>query len=97
MCRPLIASPLVPSLAARIRPRVSHLVQFAKVAEFQRSGLVHFHALIRLDGPPTPTDDYPAPKIGFGAPREGGATLGTLRARPAVLGDSNSGRGPNVL
>ena len=28
-------------------------VQFAKVAEFQRRGLIHFHALIRLDGPPT--------------------------------------------
>jgi hypothetical protein len=26
-------------------------VQYAKVAEFQRRGAVHFHALIRLDGP----------------------------------------------
>src|SRR4051794_41391829 len=26
-------------------------VQYAKVAEFQRRGLVHFHALIRVDGP----------------------------------------------
>ena len=26
-------------------------VQFAKVAEFQRRGVIHFHALIRLDGP----------------------------------------------
>ena len=26
-------------------------VQYAKVAEFQTRGLVHFHALIRLDGP----------------------------------------------
>jgi hypothetical protein len=26
-------------------------VQYAKVAEYQRRGLVHFHALIRLDGP----------------------------------------------
>lgn len=38
-------------------------VQFAKVAEFQRRGAVHFHAIIRLDGvsdteqfPPTPAD-----------------------------------------
>jgi replication initiator protein RepSA len=30
-------------------------VQYAKVAEFQRRGAVHFHALIRLDGPRTPT------------------------------------------
>ncbi|MDO5710308.1 MAG: hypothetical protein Q4P32_01020 [Micrococcales bacterium] len=29
-------------------------VQFAKVAEFQARGLVHFHALIRLDGPDGP-------------------------------------------
>jgi hypothetical protein len=28
-------------------------VQYAKVAEFQRRGVVHFHALIRLDGPRT--------------------------------------------
>lgn len=26
-------------------------VQYAKVAEYQRRGLIHFHALIRLDGP----------------------------------------------
>lgn len=26
-------------------------VSFAKVAEYQRRGLVHFHAVIRLDGP----------------------------------------------
>jgi hypothetical protein len=30
-------------------------VQYAKVAEFQRRGAVHFHALIRVDGPCTPT------------------------------------------
>jgi hypothetical protein len=36
-------------------------VQFAKVAEFQRRGIIHFHALIRLDGPPTDTELYPPP------------------------------------
>jgi hypothetical protein len=35
-------------------------VQYAKVAEFQRRGAVHFHALIRLDGPRT-TDGYAEP------------------------------------
>ena len=35
-------------------------VQFAKVAEFQRRGVIHFHALIRLDGPPTDDDAVPA-------------------------------------
>ncbi|MET8141980.1 replication initiator [Sphaerisporangium sp. NPDC005288] len=31
-------------------------VSFAKVAEYQRRGLVHFHAVIRLDGPKGATD-----------------------------------------
>ena len=38
-------------------------VQFAKVAEYQRRGVIHFHALIRLDGPPTDLDSYPPPAI----------------------------------
>jgi hypothetical protein len=38
-------------------------VQFAKVAEFQKRGLVHFHALIRLDGDPTETEPFPPPAI----------------------------------
>jgi hypothetical protein len=38
-------------------------VQFAKVAEFQRRGIIHFHALIRLDGPPTDTEFYPPPTV----------------------------------
>ena len=36
-------------------------VQYAKVAEYQLRGLVHFHALIRLDGPKTPDGFAPAP------------------------------------
>jgi hypothetical protein len=36
------------------------VVSFAKVAEFQRRGVVHFHALIRLDGP---SDNYPSPTV----------------------------------
>jgi hypothetical protein len=43
-------------------------VQFAKVAEYQDRGLIHFHALIRLDGP-----------SGAGSPSPlDGATLGRL-------------------
>jgi hypothetical protein len=38
-------------------------VQFAKVAEFQRRGVIHFHALIRLDGPPTDREAYPPPVV----------------------------------
>ena len=36
-------------------------MQYAKVAEYQRRGVVHFHALIRLDGPRTPEGFAPAP------------------------------------
>lgn len=35
-------------------------VQYAKVAEYQARGAVHFHALVRLDGPETP-DGYSDP------------------------------------
>ncbi|EWT06049.1 MULTISPECIES: replication initiator [Intrasporangiaceae] len=36
-------------------------VQYAKVAEYQQRGIVHFHALIRLDGPKTVGGFAPAP------------------------------------
>ena len=36
-------------------------VQYAKVAEYQRRGAIHFHALVRLDGPKTPDGFAPAP------------------------------------
>ena len=35
-------------------------VSFAKVAEYQRRGVVHFHAIIRLDGPTGPGSAPPA-------------------------------------
>jgi hypothetical protein len=38
-------------------------VQFAKVAEYQRRGIIHFHALIRLDGVATDDDAYPPPAV----------------------------------
>jgi hypothetical protein len=41
-------------------------VSFVKVAEFQRRGVVHFHALIRLDGP---GEDYQPPQISINAAR----------------------------
>ncbi|WP_181779110.1 replication initiator [Pseudonocardia pini] len=34
-------------------------LSYAKVAEYQRRGLVHFHAAIRLDGPDGPADPPP--------------------------------------
>jgi hypothetical protein len=39
-------------------------VSFVKVAEFQRRGVVHFHTLIRLDGP---GEDYQPPQISLDA------------------------------
>jgi hypothetical protein len=36
-------------------------VQYAKVAEYQLRGLIHFHALFRLDGPKTSEGFAPAP------------------------------------
>ncbi|GAB2674715.1 replication initiator [Thalassiella azotivora] len=59
------------TLAGRLGVRQSDLmdlvrVSFAKVAEFQRRGVVHFHALIRLDGPArlaSPDAPFPAPVV----------------------------------
>ncbi|MEV8638763.1 replication initiator [Streptosporangium sp. NPDC051023] len=36
------------------------VISFAKVAEYQRRGVVHFHAVIRLDGPDGPASPPPA-------------------------------------
>lgn len=54
LCRRAGLSPI--EFARRCR------VSFVKVAEFQRRAIVHFHGLIRLDGP----DDFAVPAIGFG-------------------------------
>ncbi len=43
-------------------------VSFVKVAEFQRRGVVHFHALIRLDAADA---DYQPPQISIDAARAG--------------------------
>jgi hypothetical protein len=41
------------------RLREHLVVSFAKVAEYQRRGVVHFHAVIRFDGPDGPTSTPP--------------------------------------
>lgn len=38
-------------------------LQYAKVAEYQLRGAVHFHALVRLDGPQPPEGFAPAPRV----------------------------------
>ena len=45
-------------VGAREFPQHARL-SYAKVAEYQRRGLVHFHAVLRLDGPDGPTDPPP--------------------------------------
>lgn len=54
------------TVASRLGVRESRLgevasVQYAKVAEYQGRGVIHFHALIRLDGPTTDGVGAPAP------------------------------------
>lgn len=54
------------ALARRLGVKESRLkhvanVQYSKVAEYQRRGLIHFHALVRLDGPKTDECFAPAP------------------------------------
>ena len=44
---------------SRSRFRDHARLSYAKVAEYQRRGLVHFHAIIRLDGPDGPSDPCP--------------------------------------
>src|SRR4029079_95932 len=51
---------LAAALGIRARDLPDHArLSYAKVAEYQRRGLVHFHAVIRLDGPDGPTDSPP--------------------------------------
>ena len=54
--RELAARAGLPQKDLRLLLRVS----FGKVAEFQRRGAVHFHAVIRMDGPDGPGNDPPA-------------------------------------
>jgi hypothetical protein len=56
-------------------------VQFAKVAEFQRRGIIHFHALIRLDGPPTDTELYPPSAVDLSS----AALAGLVTASAAAI------------
>ncbi|WP_370087660.1 replication initiator [Streptacidiphilus sp. MAP12-16] len=44
---------------ARARLRDHLVVSFAKVAEYQRRGAIHFHAVVRLDGPEGPRSAPP--------------------------------------
>jgi hypothetical protein len=66
-------------------------VQFAKVAEYQARGLVHFHALIRLDGSEGPGS--PAPIDGHDLAQLVEAAAGTVTFNaPPIDADDNTER-----
>jgi len=51
-------------------------LEYAKVAEFQARGLVHFHALVRIDGPDGPGSPAPIPAAALtDVVREAAATV----------------------
>ncbi|MEW2223122.1 replication initiator protein RepSA [Streptomyces sp. NPDC006990] len=73
-------------------------VSFGKVAEFQKRGAIHFHAIVRLDGPDGPDTEPPAwATVGLldaairaaarRATLELPATAGGLRSRHLAWGD----------
>jgi hypothetical protein len=52
---------LAQAAGIRVRDFADHArIEYGKVAEYQRRGLVHFHAVVRVDGPAGP--DSPAPR-----------------------------------
>jgi hypothetical protein len=67
-------------------------VQFAKVAEYQRRGVIHFHALIRLDGPPTDDDPWPVPRVDVSAD----VLCDLVRSAAAAVRYVSPGDGPQL-
>jgi hypothetical protein len=69
-----------------VRESGNHLrVSYAKVAEYQRRGLVHFHAVIRADGPTGPDSAPPAwltPDVLADAVRSASASVRVDTERP---------------
>src|SRR4051812_8079382 len=78
-------------IGARDFPTHARL-SYAKVAEYQRRGLVHFHAVIRLDGPDGPTDPPPA-----GLTHDALRSAITTAARTATLTTARPDGTPLVL
>jgi hypothetical protein len=65
-------------------------VSFAKVAEYQRRGAVHFHAVVRLDGPGGPEDVPPAwatPALLTNAVREAAVAARVTMGACAAVGE----------
>lgn len=78
----------------RVRDLASHArVSFAKVAEFQRRGSVHLHAVVRIDGPSGPGDAVPE----WASAALLGEAVTTAAARAQVRLAGVSGWGSRVL
>ena len=58
-------------------------LSFAKVVEYQRRGVVHLHAVIRVDGPCGPSDPPPS-SITLRAPRSGRGERGAAGKCPGA-------------
>jgi len=63
-------------------------LQYAKVAEYQSRGLIHFHALIRLDGPQGPGSPAPLDGTALASVLEDAARVTTFDAPPVDLEDA---------
>ncbi|WP_405678876.1 replication initiation protein [Streptomyces sp. NBC_01511] len=66
-------------------------VSFGKVAEFQKRGAVHFHAIVRLDGPEGP-DDVPPPWAGVELLTDAIRSAAARVSVPVVPADSQPAR-----
>ncbi|WP_320069365.1 replication initiator [Micromonospora sp. RTGN7] len=69
-----------------VRESGAHLrISYAKVAEYQRRGLVHFHAIVRADGPSGPDSSPPGwltPDVLADAVRSAASSVQVDTARP---------------
>lgn len=77
-----------------------HLVlSFAKVAEYQRRAAVHFHAVVRLDGPDGPSTPPPAwatPELLAEALKDAAAAVQVRTDYSPATGDRLFGFGPQM-
>ncbi|WP_331738194.1 MULTISPECIES: replication initiator [unclassified Streptomyces] len=77
----------VAGIPQRLLPKVAR-VSYAKVAEYQRRGLIHFHAVIRLDSP----GGGHTPPPGWATPEMLADAVHTAAARSHVDGPEIDGR-----
>jgi len=82
---------LAKAAGIRVREFAQHArISYTKVAEYQRRGLIHFHAVIRLDGPNGPNDPAPSwahPDLLTAAVRAAARTSDVRRTLPTSDGD----------